>query len=148
MKLNEAFEYDEIAKIVEMNKTHYMMISINKHWNSPGLGLEKGYDVTVLPFNRETDTVDADLFFPTKVYEMPLMADAVARALCVELAMHDVELEHDWQIAVFDHDEDEFFLGEELVCPHVTSIASINEAFYKIEDEFGGSSKPKLEVVK
>ena len=147
MLINEAFDQDEINKIVEANKTHYMVVYINKHWNSPGTGLEKGYDVTVTPFNRETDTVDTDIFFPSYVYEMPLMADAMARTLCVELAMHDVEVEHDWGITVWDHEKDDIHIGEEYVCPHVTSIASINETFYKIEDEYQDSSRPQLRVV-
>ena len=142
---NESFQHDEIEKIVEASKTYLIGMQVNKHWNSPEQENRKVYDITCVAIDRDTNEVQ-ETYFPTKLFNMPLMADAMLRALCVEFALHEVELHEEWSVSVWDMSMEDPCLGMEFVVPHETSIASLNDTFYYIEDN-PEQKKPALSLV-
>ena len=145
MLFTEAFDHDEIAKIIEASKTYLIGMQINKYWNHPNIDTEKAYDVTCVSLDRETFDCQ-ETFFPTRIFTMPLMVDAMVRALSVELAMHDIEMTPEWGVSVWDMDKDDPQLGMEFIIPHESSIEDLNSAFYYIEDN-PEDNKPALRLV-
>jgi hypothetical protein len=147
LKLGESFDEVEIARIVKDSEKYDMLLHINKYWNSD-TGWQKSYDITVGGFDESGECVET--YFPSALYEHPVMAHAMAHTFAAEMALRDVYLGEQWEVMVWDMHKEDPVVGGSSACPSCISQTELLETFYSIEDDAAPvpeKGTPELSIV-